>query len=211
VILVGTSGWQYPHWRGRFYPPGLPQARWLEYYTGQFATVEVNNTFYRLPERTTFARWRERTPDGFRVAAKMSRYLTHTRRLREPAEPVARFLDRAGALGDRLGPVLLQLPPDLPADPAALAAVLQRFPPEVRASPGIRRGGPTSYARPSRTTAPRCAGPTATSARSLHCGAPPASAICACTRARRICTPATGRPPYGAGWTGSPARSALHR
>jgi uncharacterized protein YecE (DUF72 family) len=132
VILVGTSGWQYPHWRGRFYPPSLPKVRWLEYYTGQFATVEVNNTFYRLPERTTFARWRERTPDGFLIAVKMSRYLTHTRRLREPAEPVARFLDRAGALGDRLGPVLLQLPPDLPADPAALTAVLQRFPPKVR-------------------------------------------------------------------------------
>jgi uncharacterized protein YecE (DUF72 family) len=131
VILVGTSGWQYRHWRGRFYPVDLPQARWLEHYAARFATVEVNSTFYRLPQRSTFAAWRERLPDGFRVAVKMSRYLTHVRRLRDPAEPVARFLDRAGGLGDRLGPVLLQLPPTLPADPEAVAGVLARFPPEV--------------------------------------------------------------------------------
>jgi uncharacterized protein YecE (DUF72 family) len=132
VFLVGTSGWQYRHWRGRFYPAGLPQSRWLEHYAAHFATVEVNNSFYRLPERATFAGWRDRTPDDFRTAVKMSRYLTHIRRLRDPAEPVARFLDRAGGLGERLGPVLLQLPPDLPADPGALAAVLARFPAHVR-------------------------------------------------------------------------------
>jgi uncharacterized protein YecE (DUF72 family) len=132
VILVGTSGWQYRHWRVRFYPRGLPQNRWLEYYAARFATVELNAAFYRLPERTTFAGWRDRAPDGFCMAVKMSRYLTHVLRLRDPAEPVARFLDRAGALGDRLGPVLLQLPPNLPADPVALAAVLARFPPDIR-------------------------------------------------------------------------------
>jgi uncharacterized protein YecE (DUF72 family) len=131
VILVGTSGWQYRDWRGRFYPPGLPPARWLEHYAAHFATVEVNNAFYRLPERATFASWRDRTPDDFRLAVKMSRYLTHLRRLHDPAEPVARFLARASPLGDRLGPVLLQLPPNLPADPDALSAVLERFPPGV--------------------------------------------------------------------------------
>jgi uncharacterized protein YecE (DUF72 family) len=132
MILVGTSGWQYRDWRGRFYPAGLAQARWLEHYAANFATVEINNAFYRLPERDTFARWRGRTPDDFCVAVKMSRYLTHVRRLREPAEPVARFLGRAEALGDRLGPVLVQLPPTLRADTAALDATLARFPRDVK-------------------------------------------------------------------------------
>jgi uncharacterized protein YecE (DUF72 family) len=132
MILVGTSGWQYRDWRDRFYPAGLPQRRWLEHYAERFATVEVNNAFYRLPERDTFAQWRDRTPDDFCVAVKMSRYLTHIKRLREPAEPVNRFLGRATALGDRLGPVLLQLPPTLRADIAALEETLALFPPDVR-------------------------------------------------------------------------------
>lgn len=132
MILVGTSGWQYSDWRGRFYPSGLPQGRWLEHYAARFGTVEVNNAFYRLPEREVFARWRERTPDDFVVAVKMSRFLTHVKRLRDPSEPVARFLGRASALGPRLGPVLLQLPPNLPADAALLDATLALFPAEVR-------------------------------------------------------------------------------
>lgn len=132
MLWVGTSGWQYRHWRGRFYPPGLPVNRWLEYYADRFPTVELNSPFYKLPERSAFARWRDRVPPDFVIAVKMSRYLTHIRRLRDPAEPVARFLDRASALGDRLGPVLLQLPPNLPADPAALAAVLGHFPSHVQ-------------------------------------------------------------------------------
>ncbi len=132
VIVLGTSGWQYKDWRDRFYPAGLPQRSWLEHYAGQFLTVEVNNAFYRLPERDTFAQWRDRTPDDFVVGVKMSRYLTHIKRLREPAEPVARFLGRATALGDKLGPVLLQLPPTLRADLPALNETLSLFPPEVR-------------------------------------------------------------------------------
>jgi uncharacterized protein YecE (DUF72 family) len=132
MILVGTSGWQYRDWRGRFYPDGLPQRSWLEHYAENFATVEINNAFYRLPERSTFEQWRARTPDDFCVAVKMSRFLTHIRRLRTPEEPVARFLDRASGLGDRLGPVLLQLPPNLRTDPAALDATLALFPPDVR-------------------------------------------------------------------------------
>jgi uncharacterized protein YecE (DUF72 family) len=132
VIVIGTSGWQYADWRGAFYPADLPQRLWLEHYAGQFATVEVNNAFYRLPERGTFVGWRRRTPDDFVVSVKMSRYLTHIRRLRDPAEPVARFLGRATALADQLGPVLLQLPPTLRIDLAALDAALSQFPPEVR-------------------------------------------------------------------------------
>ncbi|MEV1332375.1 DUF72 domain-containing protein [Micromonospora costi] len=132
MMLVGTSGWQYRDWRGPFYPSGLPQRLWLEHFAERFATVEVNNAFYRLPERDTFAAWRARTPGDFCVAVKMSRYLTHIKRMRDPAEPVARFLDRATALGDRLGPVLIQLPPNLPADPPALDATLRLFPADVR-------------------------------------------------------------------------------
>lgn len=128
MTLVGTSGWQYTGWRGRFYPEGLPQRLWLEYYAEHFATVEVNNAFYRLPERNTFAQWRERTPDSFCIAVKMSRYLTHIKRLKDPQEPVARFFGRAEALGERLGPVLIQLPPTLKANVDALAETLACFP-----------------------------------------------------------------------------------
>jgi uncharacterized protein YecE (DUF72 family) len=132
VLSIGTSGWQYRDWRGRFYPEGLPQRLWLEHYADHFPVVEVNNAFYRLPERSTFEQWRERTPDGFRFAVKMSRYLTHVKRLRDPAEPVGRFLERADALGDKLGPVLLQLPPTLQADLGALDETLAQFPERVR-------------------------------------------------------------------------------
>jgi len=131
-MLVGTSGWQYADWRGPVYPRELPQRLWLEHYASLFATVEVNNAFYRLPERSTFERWRERTPAGFVVAVKVSRYLTHVKRLRDPAEPVARFLDRAHGLGPKLGPVLLQLPPTLRSDAALLDAALLEFPSSVR-------------------------------------------------------------------------------
>lgn len=132
VIVVGTSGWQYDHWRGGFYPRDVAKRRWLEWFAEHFATVESNNAFYRLPERRTFADWRARTPEDFVFAVKMSRYLTHIRRLREPAEPVSRFLDRVAGLGDKLGPVLLQLPPTLRAAPDLLAAVLDEIPRTVR-------------------------------------------------------------------------------
>jgi uncharacterized protein YecE (DUF72 family) len=132
TLHVGTSGWQYRDWRGPFYPARLTQGRWLEHYAAGFATVEVNNTFYRLPERSTFEEWAARTPADFRFAMKASRYLTHIRRLREPAEPVARMLDHADGLGRKLGPVLLQLPPNLRADPARLAETLARFPRRVQ-------------------------------------------------------------------------------
>jgi uncharacterized protein YecE (DUF72 family) len=132
VLLIGTSGWQYRDWRGGLYPQKLPQRLWLEHYAERFAVVEVNNAFYRLPERDTFRRWRDRTPDDFTVAVKMSRYLTHVKRLKDPAEPVARFLGRAEALGDKLGPVLVQLPPSLRVDVAALDETLSRFGDQVR-------------------------------------------------------------------------------
>ena len=126
-ILVGTSGWQYRHWRHVLYPADVPQKRWLEHYAERFATVENDGTFYRLPARETFADWQARTPDDFVMAIKASRYLTHIRRLRDPAEPVARRMTRAAALGPRLGPVLLQLPPSLAADLPGLEACLAEF------------------------------------------------------------------------------------
>ncbi len=127
-LIVGTSGWQYRDWRGVLYPEGLPQRAWLQRFAEEFPAVEVNNAFYRLPERSVFERWREETPDGFVIAVKVSRYLTHIRRLRDPAEPVARLTARADGLGDRLGPYLLQLPPTLGASPEALDACLACFP-----------------------------------------------------------------------------------
>jgi uncharacterized protein YecE (DUF72 family) len=138
AVYVGTSGWQYKEWRGRFYPEGMAQARWLERYAEGFATVESNNAFYRLPEKATFEAWARRTPDDFMWAVKMSRYLTHIKRLKDPAEPVERFLDRAGGLGAKLGPVLLQLPPNLKADVASLAAVLELLAPRVRVAVEFR-------------------------------------------------------------------------
>jgi uncharacterized protein YecE (DUF72 family) len=126
-MLIGTSGWQYRDWRGGLYPQGVPARRWLEHYAKHYLTVENNNSFYRLPPRDTFESWRERTPDDFVMAVKASRYLTHVRRLRGPAEPAARLLGAAAGLGPKLGPVLLQLPPTLQADPGTLDACLSAF------------------------------------------------------------------------------------
>ncbi|GII89314.1 histidine kinase [Sphaerisporangium siamense] len=132
MVLVGTSGWQYKHWRDVLYPAGLPQRLWLERYAECFATVENNNAFYRLPPRETFEAWRDRTPAGFVMAVKASRFLTHIKRLKDPEEPVERLMEAAGGLGRKLGPVLLQLPPTLRADPGRLDACLRRFPAGTR-------------------------------------------------------------------------------
>lgn len=127
-VLVGTSGWQYRDWRGRFYPGPLPQRLWLEHHASHWQTAELNNSFYRLPRRETFQAWRRRTPSDYVFAVKASRYLTHIRRLREPEEPVARFLQAASGLGDKLGAVLVQLPPDLQVEVDRLERTLRCFP-----------------------------------------------------------------------------------
>jgi uncharacterized protein YecE (DUF72 family) len=132
TLHIGTSGWQYRDWRGVLYPDRCPQRLWLEHYAASFATVENNNAFYRLPARETFEAWRARTPDDFVVAVKASRFLTHMKRLRDPEEPVARLLRHAGGLGPRLGPVLLQLPGTLRADPGLLETCLRCFPGDIR-------------------------------------------------------------------------------
>ncbi len=130
-LFIGTSGWQYRHWRERFYR-GVPGKRWLEHYADRFVSVESNNALYRLPERSTFEAWAQRTPDDFVMAVKVSRYLTHIKRLAEPAEPVERFASRVAGLGGKLGPVLLQLPPTLRIDTARLVDTLDRFPAGMR-------------------------------------------------------------------------------
>ena len=127
MLLVGTSGWQYRDWRGRVYPKDVPAARWLEFYAERFETVEVNNTFYRLPSPSTFTNWAARVPDDFIIAVKGSRYLTHYKRLKEPEEPVERLLSHAAPLRTHLGPVLLQFPPDLRAEPQRLDDTLRAF------------------------------------------------------------------------------------
>lgn len=137
-VWIGTSGWQYRDWRGTFYRPETSLRAWLEEYAAAFATVESNNAFYRLPERRTFEDWANRTPADFVMAVKVSRYLTHIKRLSEPEEPVARFLDRIVGLGGKLGPVLVQLPPRFRADPDRLEATLDEFPPSVRVAVEFR-------------------------------------------------------------------------
>jgi uncharacterized protein YecE (DUF72 family) len=116
-IHIGTSGWNYKHWmNGAFYPPGLPQSEWLEYYAEHFGTVEINNSFYRLPAPETFAAWAKRTPPGFVFAVKASRFITHIKRLKDPKESVKLFLKNSAKLGKKLGPILFQLPPRMKAD-----------------------------------------------------------------------------------------------
>jgi uncharacterized protein YecE (DUF72 family) len=132
-VRIGTSGWQYRHWAGSFYPAGLPQDRWLEHYVTHFDTVELNNPFYRLPEGSVFEAWARRVPPGFKFAVKASRYLTHVRRLRDPEEPLERLWVRARRLGDRLGPVLYQLPPRWNTNHERLRIFLDALPDEAQA------------------------------------------------------------------------------
>jgi uncharacterized protein YecE (DUF72 family) len=138
ALLIGASGWQYKHWRETFYPKGVPQKSWLEFYAQRFQTVELNNSFYRLPPAETFAQWAARTPPDFIVGVKASRYLTHIKRLKEPKEPVTRFMQHAGSLGKKLGPVLVQLPPTLKKDATALRETLGYFPRNVRVTVEFR-------------------------------------------------------------------------
>jgi len=115
--FIGCSGWNYRHWgEGVFYPPGIRQADWLDYYSRHFRTVEINNTFYRLPEQRVFVRWRETVPQGFIYAVKASRFITHVKRLQAPEVAAAKFLERVSALKQTLGPLLFQLPPSYRLD-----------------------------------------------------------------------------------------------
>ncbi len=127
AIRIGTSGFIYEHWRDRFYPPSARGTE-LEHYARTFDTVELNVTFYRMPPSSTFRSWAARVPKGFPFAVKASRYLTHVRRLKDPRSAVELLVERASELGSHLGPILIQLPPDLELDLAALEATLDAFP-----------------------------------------------------------------------------------
>ena len=131
-IQVGTSGWVYGDWRGSVYPEALPQRAWLGYLSRRLPKIEINASFYRLPARSTFEGWASQVPEGFRFAVKMSRFLTHVRRFRDPAEPVELFWQRAGGLGAALGPVLFQQPPTFAKDTGLLRALLQVIPADMR-------------------------------------------------------------------------------
>ena len=131
-MRVGCSGWNYKSWKGPFYPSGLAASKWLPYYAERFDTVEINNTFYRLPEAQTFAAWRAQVPAGFLFAVKASRFMTHMKRLRDPQEPIERLFSRVHALGPCLGPVLYQLPGNLQFDLPLLDAFLRALPRRVQ-------------------------------------------------------------------------------
>ena len=131
AFRVGTSGFIYDHWRDRFYAPS-DRGTELERYAEAFDTVELNVTFYRMPPSSTFRSWARRVPDDFTFAVKASRYLTHVKRLRDPRSSVDLLVDRARELGSHLGPILVQLPPDLERDLAALEDTLDAFPEDLR-------------------------------------------------------------------------------
>lgn len=130
-IHVGCSGWVYRHWRGIFYPEGLPQKRWFERYAEEFDTVEINASFYRLPLASTFEAWDEKAPPGFRYAVKVNRFITHMKKLVDCEVEVDRFLALARGLKEKLGPHLYQLPPSLHQNPDRLAAFLSRLPKDL--------------------------------------------------------------------------------
>jgi uncharacterized protein YecE (DUF72 family) len=132
-IRIGTSGYVYRHWRkGVFYPPGLTAKQELAFYSTRFRTVELNNPFYRLPTAEMFLRWRVSTPPGFDFAVKGSRYITHIKRLLDVADEIALFMERASVLGEKLGPVLFQLPPTQQLDVVRLRNFLSLLTPDQR-------------------------------------------------------------------------------
>jgi uncharacterized protein YecE (DUF72 family) len=137
-IRVGTSGWQYDDWRGPFYPDELPVGRWLEHYAGTFPTVEVNSTFYRLASREAVQGWADTAPERFEFACKGSRFITHQKKLKDPAEPVERFFAPLAPLSDHLEVVLWQLPPRWRRNPARLDEFLDAVPGDVRHAVELR-------------------------------------------------------------------------
>ena len=144
-VRVGCSGWQYRHWRGDFYPADLPQSHWLEYYANHFDTVEVNNSFYRLPPEGLFSTWRVRVPSRFLFAVKASRYLTHMKKLKDPVDPLDRLFGRALELKAKLGPVLYQLPRQLQKDLERLRGFLAAIPKSAQIRQAVEFRHPSWY------------------------------------------------------------------
>jgi len=136
--FIGTSGWIYPHWRGVFYPEGLPPSEWFAYYAGHLHTVEINNSFYHLPSEKAFRAWREQSPPGFLYSVKANRFITHMKKLKAPQEALDKFLPRARLLGPHLGPILYQLPPHWHWNLERLAAFLRVLPKDIAHSVEFR-------------------------------------------------------------------------
>lgn len=128
LIHIGTSGWSYGHWRGPFYPPELREDRWLAFYAAQLGSVEINNSFYRLPAPETLTGWRDAVPEGFVFSVKASRFITHMKKLKEPEATLAPFFARIAGLAPKLGPVLFQLPPRWRLDLPRLGRFLATLP-----------------------------------------------------------------------------------
>jgi uncharacterized protein YecE (DUF72 family) len=133
-IRIGTSGWNYPEWKGSFYPKDMKPAGMLAYYAARFSSVEVNNTFYRMPTPKVVDGWAATVPEGFVFVLKAPQRITHFARLRDVDEPVRVFCDTARTLGPKLGPLLFQLPPNFKVDTGRLADLLALLPPDVRAA-----------------------------------------------------------------------------
>ena len=131
-VLAGTSGYSYTEWKGSFYPEDLPASEMLRHYSERFPAVEINNTFYRMPSAETLSRWAEQVPNGFRFALKAPQRITHVKRLKDCEDSVGFFFRVATTLGDRLGPVLFQLPPNFKKDLPRLADFLSLLPPASR-------------------------------------------------------------------------------
>jgi uncharacterized protein YecE (DUF72 family) len=131
-IHIGTSGWHYSRWKGPFYPLNLAEDEMLEFYAGHFSTVEINNSFYRMPLKETLAHWRDSVPDNFIFSVKASRYITHMKKLHDVREALSRFLDAVDTLGAKLGPVLFQLPPRWHLNTGRLLSFLVLLPKEYR-------------------------------------------------------------------------------
>jgi len=127
-IRVGTSGYHYKHWVGPFYPPKTPPVRMLEFYLQHFDTLELNNTFYKLPTPSAMESWRDATPRGFIFAVKASRFITHNKKLKDPEHAINNLLPRAEILGRKLGPVLFQLPPKWRVNTSRLQELLEILP-----------------------------------------------------------------------------------
>ncbi|HLY64590.1 MAG TPA: DUF72 domain-containing protein [Chloroflexota bacterium] len=123
-LYLGTSGWAYPEWKGKFYPAKMPGDQMLPFYGSHFDAVELNNSFYRMPKPEAIAKWRDAVPEGFRFALKAPQEITHRRRLLDAEQPVSRFVELANLMGERRGPLLFQLPPNLRADVDRLSAFL---------------------------------------------------------------------------------------
>lgn len=127
-LHIGTSGWSYPHWKGPFYPAGAHDDALLELYADRLRTVEINSSFYGTPARETLLSWRDAVPRGFVFAVKANRFITHMKKLREPARTLRPFLESVAVLGERLGPILFQLPPHWHFDEMRLSGFLDALP-----------------------------------------------------------------------------------